>query len=65
VKRRVLWQACVMVLLGALATGCGKKVTVYEPGEYKGAKDPLLEQIAKPEHKTALKERFTEGQTER
>jgi hypothetical protein len=64
--KRVLWQACAVALLAAFATGCGeKKVTVYEAGEYKGAKDPLIEQIAKPEHKAALKERFTEGQAER
>ena len=41
------------------------KVTVYEPGVYKGEKDPLLAMHAKPEHKAQLQERFTKGQAER
>jgi hypothetical protein len=48
----------------ALATaGCGVKV--YEPGVYKGTKDPLVAAHAKPEQKALLKERFTTGQSDR
>jgi hypothetical protein len=39
--------------------------TINEPGEYKGATDPLLKKLATPESKKALQERFTMGQTDR
>jgi len=47
--------------------GCHEpvSVTVYEPGEYKGAPDPLLKTLAKAEHRDALKERFATVQTDR
>ncbi len=61
--RRHIGQAGAMAALVALITGCG--VTVYEPGVYKGEKDPLLAMHAKPEHKAQLQERFTKGQAER
>jgi len=50
-----------------LATGCSRAtaVTVYEPGVYKGAKDPLLAKHASAEHKTRLQERFSTGQADR
>lgn len=56
-------RAGAVAALVALVTGCG--VTVYEPGVYKGEKDPLLALHAKPEHKAQLQERFTKGQAER
>jgi hypothetical protein len=59
-------------MAGAVATlvalaGCGESVvpTVYEPGEYKGEKDPLLKKHATPEQKEALKQRFAMSQTDR
>jgi hypothetical protein len=60
---RIARRAAAPLVLAALLTGCG--VTVYEPGVYKGPKDPLLELQVKPEHKAQLQERFTEGQAER
>lgn len=56
-----------LAALAAMATGCGRAtdVTVYEPGVYKGADDPLLARQATPEHKALLKERFSAGQTDR
>jgi hypothetical protein len=57
------WRAAALAVLAALTAGCG--VTVYEPGVYKGAKDPLLAAHATPEHKALLQERFTKGQAER
>ena len=58
------WKVVALVTsLVILASGCG--VTVYEPGVYKGQKDPLLSVQATPEHKALLQERFTKGQTDR
>jgi hypothetical protein len=53
--------------IAAFAAGCGRvtDVTVYEPGVYKGAKDPLLAKHASAEHKTRLQERFSTGQADR
>ncbi len=61
--RRHIGRAGAIAALVALVTGCG--VTVYEPGVYKGAHDPLLAEHAKAEHKTVLQERFTKGQADR
>jgi hypothetical protein len=63
-----LWRSTLLLALVALCAGCGDKtrsVTAYEPGVYKGAKDPLLEMESTPEQKARLKERFTQGQTDR
>ena len=59
----VAGRAGALAVLVALATGCG--VTVYEPGEYKGPKDPLLELQRTDEQRTLLLERFTKGQADR
>jgi hypothetical protein len=40
-------------------------VTVYEPGVYKGDRDPLLAKHATPEAKETLANRFNEVQTDR
>jgi hypothetical protein len=58
--------ACAVATLVAVA-GCYGPVfpTVYEPGEYKGASDPLLAKLKTPEHKQALQQRFSVGQTDR
>lgn len=62
---RTILAACVASL--AMLAGCHEpvSVTVYEPGEYKGAPDPLLKMHAKAEHKDILKERFASGQADR
>lgn len=62
---RSILAACATALV-ALA-GCHEpvSVTVYEPGEYKGASDPLLKMHAKAEHKDTLKARFATVQTDR
>ena len=59
-------------MAGAVATlvalaGCEGPVvpTVYEQGEYKGERDPLLKKHATPEHKEALKQRFAMSQADR
>jgi hypothetical protein len=53
--------------LSVLLAACGdsRSVRSYEPGVYKGADDPLLDVVSKPEHKQQLRERFTKGQAER
>jgi len=62
---RSILAACVASLV--VLAGCHEpvSVTVYEPGEYKGAPDPLLKTLAKAEHRDALKERFATVQTDR
>ena len=63
---KTLKTACWAGTLFALA-GCGDSMSfkVYEPGVYKGAADPLIAELAKPESKQRLQERFTEGQADR
>ncbi len=63
---KTLKTACWAGVLIALA-GCGDSISfkVYEPGVYKGASDPLIAELAKPESKQRLQERFTEGQADR
>lgn len=57
----------VIAMLAALAAGCGRsrEVNVYEPGVYKGAKDPLVAALASEDQKSRLRERFSTGQTDR
>lgn len=59
---RLLAMACVTLLLG----GCyeNSDVTVYEPGEYKGMRDPLLQQNPEQRAETLAK-RFQMVQTDR
>ena len=64
---RVMLKVGSLALLAVLATGCSRAtdVTVYEPGVYKGSKDPLVATHATAEHKALLQERFTKGQADR
>ncbi len=55
----------LLAMLAALTAGCGRDVTVYEPGVYKGAKDPLMAAVASDELNAQLRARFTMGQTDR
>jgi hypothetical protein len=69
VNASTVHRTAVLLVMAVLSTaGCGNKarsVTAYEPGVYKGAKDPLLDVQATAEHKALLKERFTKGQADR
>jgi hypothetical protein len=64
--RRSILAACALAATVA-AAGCHEpvSVTVYEPGEYKGAGDPLLKKHAAPGQKEALQKRLAMGQTDR
>ena len=49
----------ILALLAAASlalSGCSD-VTIYEPGVYKGASDPLVEDLRSEELRTALEER--------
>jgi hypothetical protein len=48
-------------------SGCYQSadVTMHEPGEYKGASDPLLAFEGSSEHQQKLLERFNQVQTDR
>ena len=56
-----------LAVLTAVAAGCSRAtdVTVYEPGVYKGAKDPLVAAQASADQKARLQERFSTGQVDR
>ena len=60
-------KIALVAAAGLLTSGCGQatEVTVYEPGVYKGAADPLLSQADDPAYSEALQERFQRGQTDR
>lgn len=64
---RALLKVASIALLAVLGTACGRSldVTVYEPGVYKGSKDPLVAVQATPEQKAALQARFSKSQTDR
>jgi len=57
----------VILLIGIGLTGCYQSadVTLHEPGEYKGAKDPLLAYEGSAEQQQKLMERFKQVQTDR
>ena len=57
----------VLAMLAALTAGCGRgrDVTVYEPGVYKGAKDPLVAALASDDLNARLRDRLSMGQTDR
>lgn len=65
-SRIAIRTASIAAVLVALA-GCYEPVTptVYEPGVYKGDRDPLLAKHATPEAKQALQDRFAMSQTDR
>ncbi len=55
--------AGLMVALAGCYESPGAKV--YEPGEYKGPKDPLLKLQESEQQQERLAERFEQGQTDR
>lgn len=64
-KRNLLASGLAFAMLALAACHEPVSVTVYEPGEYKGASDPLLKMHAATEQKAALQKRFETGQTDR
>jgi len=60
--RAFLGAACLLLLAGCYES---PDVTVYEPGVYKGAKDPLLAQKEVADRQQVLKKRFSDGQMDR
>lgn len=67
---RAIPGAMVMAAIIATATGLAgcyesPKVKIYQPGVYKGAKDPLVDKERTPEQQTALRERFDLVQRDR
>ena len=63
--RRIMTIACTVGNCLALS-GCyeSTSVTLYEPGEYKGKQDPLLEKLEDSELRQDLDQRFA-GQRDR
>ena len=55
------------IVLGLSLTACSdsNEVTLHEPGEYKGAVDPLIEKQASAEQQEKLIQRFNQIQTDR
>jgi len=64
-KRKLLATGLALAVFALAACHEPVSVTVYEPGEYKGAADPLLKQHATAEQKAALQKRFEMGQSDR
>jgi hypothetical protein len=62
---RGLRAALLAGMLPVLLVACGdsgRNLKSYEPGVYKGARDPLVELQRTPEQQQKLRERFTKGQ---
>lgn len=64
--RRCAWTVLLAPTLLALA-GCYEEVTpaYYEPGEYKGEQDPLLNKLERRELQTDLEQRFDRAAQDR
>ena len=59
--------AAVLAAALVVLAGCGESVTptVYEPGVYKGDRDPLLAKQQNPQQIQTLQDRFAKGQSDR
>ena len=57
----------IALLLMSSLVGCyeSPNVTLYEPGEYKGHQDPLLQKQRSAEQQQRLRQRFGLVQTDR
>lgn len=64
-KRKLLATGLASAMFALAACHEPVSVTVYEPGEYKGASDPLLKMHATTDQKAALQKRFETGQSDR
>ncbi|MGA7979459.1 MAG: hypothetical protein WCA32_04435 [Chromatiaceae bacterium] len=60
-----LAAAGTVCLLALSACYQDPEVTIFEPGVYKGARDPLLEKERSPQQQQRLKARFDLVQTDR
>jgi hypothetical protein len=54
--------ACLLAVSGCYQS---PEVTIFEPGVYKGAHDPLLEKERSPQQQQRLRQRFDLVQTDR
>jgi hypothetical protein len=63
---RSRWKALILAMMVGTAAGCYQSPDIhyYEPGEYKGSPDPLLEKLHAQSLQKQLLERF-QGQTDR
>ena len=67
-KRRIASAFAAAAVLTTLSvSGCYQSadITWYDAGVYKGARDPLLDSLKKPELQQQLEDRFREVQTDR
>jgi hypothetical protein len=64
---RILGIVLLVVSSSLLLSACYEKVGVslHEPGEYKGQKDPLLTKMKDPQLQKDLEERFKVSQSDR
>ena len=63
-------KSILLIVTAAVLTGLAgcyesPKAKIYEPGVYKGGKDPLLEKERSPEQQAALQKRFDMVQRDR
>ncbi|MDY6980648.1 MAG: hypothetical protein SV201_12250 [Pseudomonadota bacterium] len=64
---RKLTIRLVLVGMTIALSGCYEDmgVTLHEPGEYKGKKDPLVATLKQQQMQESLEQRFKTGQTDR
>jgi len=64
---RKLTTRLVLCGMALVLGGCYEDmgVTLHEPGEYKGKKDPLVATVKQQEMQETLEQRFKTGQTDR
>ena len=64
-KLAMLLAAVCLTALSMVGCYDSVDITWYEPGEYKGPRDPLLRQLENPNLQKQLDERIREIQTDR
>ncbi len=64
---RILVTVLFLVSSSLMLSGCYEDVdvSIHEPGEYKGQKDPLLSELKQQQLQKDLDERFKAGQSDR
>ncbi len=64
---RILLTVLFLVSGSLVLTACYEDVdvSIHEPGEYKGQKDPLLSELKQQQLQKELDERFKAGQSDR
>ncbi len=63
--RTAMAAACAVALAGLAGCYESPDATSYEPGVYKGPKDPLVAKQKKEKQQERLRQRFKTGQTDR